>query len=40
VFQTLYETNPSFGLEDVVQYIDSHTEMRESMKKMIENNKK
>lgn len=39
-FASLYEANPDFGLEDVVEYIDSHNDMRESMKKMIENNKK
>lgn len=40
VFKTLYETNPDFGLEDVVKYIDEHTELRDSMKQMIENNQK
>ncbi len=39
-FASLYEANPNFGLEDVVDYIDSHKELRESMKKMIENNQK
>jgi spore coat polysaccharide biosynthesis protein SpsF (cytidylyltransferase family) len=39
-FASLYESNPNFGLEDVVEYIDSHNDMRESMKKMIENNQK
>lgn len=39
-FASLYESNPNFGLEDVVEYIDSHIEMKESMKKMIENNQK
>lgn len=40
VFSSLYEANHDFGLEDVVKYIDSHMELRESMKKMIENNQK
>lgn len=40
VFKTLYETNPDFGLEEVVKYIDEHAELRDSMKKMIDNNKK
>lgn len=39
-FATLYNVNPNFGLEDVVKYIDSHSELRESMKKMIANNQK
>lgn len=39
-FASLYESNPNFELEDVVEYIDSHSDMRESMKKIIENNKK
>lgn len=40
VFKTLYETNPDYGLEEVVKYIDEHAELRDSMKQMIENNKK
>lgn len=40
VFTSLYEANPDFGLEDVVKYIDSHEDLQESMKKMIENNQK
>lgn len=39
-FTSLYDSNPNFGLEDVVRYIDSHTELKDSMKKMIENNQK
>ena len=39
-FASLYEANPDFGLEDVVEYVDSHYDMRESMKKMIDNNQK
>lgn len=39
-FSFLYERNPNFGLEDVVEYIDSHSDIRESMKTMIENNQK
>lgn len=39
-FASLYEANPNFGLEDVVEYIDSHKELQESMKKMIANNQK
>lgn len=40
VFSSLYEANHDFGLEDVVKYIDSHEDLQESMKKMIENNQK
>lgn len=40
VFKALCEINPDFGLEDVVKYIDEHTELRDSMKQMIENNQK
>ena len=40
VFKTLYEANPDFGLIEVVKYIDEHAELRDSMKKMIDNNKK
>ena len=39
-FASLYETNPNFGLKEVVEYIDSHVELQESMIKMIENNQK
>lgn len=39
-YSTLYEANPDFGLEDVVKYIDANVDLRESMKKMIENNQK
>lgn len=40
VFKTLHEMNHNFGLEDVVKYIDSNEDLRESMKQMIENNQK
>lgn len=40
VYKTLIEVNPDFGLKDVVSYIDGHIELRDSMKKMIENNQK
>ena len=40
VYKTLIETKPDFGLEDVVNYIDDHAELRVSMKQMIENNQK
>lgn len=39
-FASLYEANPNFGLKEVVDYIDSHKDLQESMKKMIENNQK
>ena len=39
-FVTLHEADSNFGLEDVVKYIDSNVEMKESMKKMIANNQK
>lgn len=39
-FASLYEANPDFGLKEVVNYIDSHKELQESMKKMIANNQK
>lgn len=39
-FAKLYEVNPNFGLEDVIQYIDSNAELKESMKQMIEINQK
>lgn len=40
VYKTLIEANPDFGLQDVVNYIDGHAVLRDSMKKMIENNQK
>ena len=40
VYSTLLEKNPDFGLLDVVNYIDNHPELRNSMIKMIDNNKK
>ena len=40
VYKTLIETKPDFELEDVVNYIDDHAELRVSMKQMIENNQK
>lgn len=40
VYYSLCEGNANFGLEDVVKYIDSHTALKESMKKIIQNNKK
>jgi len=40
VYAALEETNPDFGLEDVMKYLDSNVELLESMKKMITNNKK
>lgn len=39
-YATLYDANPVFGLDDVVKYIDSNEDLRESMKQMIENNQK
>ena len=36
----LYESNSDFNLKDVVDYIDSHKELQESMKNMISNNHK
>lgn len=39
-FTFLSESNPSFGLEEVVKFIDEHAELRDSMKQMIENNHK
>lgn len=38
VYTALIETNPDFGLNEVVDYIDSHTKLHESMKIMIANN--
>ncbi len=40
VYKILHEANPDFGLEDVVKYIDEHAELRDSMIRMIDNNKK
>lgn len=40
VYAALEESNPDFGLEEVVRYIDTHADLKESMKKMIANNKK
>ena len=40
VFNALHESNPDFGLDDVVKYIDEHSELRVSMKQMIDNNQK
>lgn len=40
VYEDLHEANPNFGLEDVVNYIDNHEKIQESMKIMIANNKK
>ena len=39
-YATLYDANTDFGLDDVVKYIDSNEELKESMKQMIENNQK
>lgn len=39
-YASLYEKNPNFGLEDVVEYIDSNEQLKESMKKMIVDNQK
>ena len=40
VYSALCSIDPNFGLQDVVKYIDSHSELQESMKKMIANNQK
>ena len=40
VYEDILMANPDFGLEEVVDYIDSHVELRDSMKKMIANNQK
>lgn len=40
VYATLHAINPDFGLKDVVNYIDSDFNLRMSMKKLIDNNKK
>lgn len=39
-YASLYETNRNFGLQEVVEYIDSHKDLKESMIKMIVNNQK
>lgn len=39
-YRALYNSNPNFGLEDVVKFVDEHSELQASMKLMIENNKK
>ncbi len=40
VYAALHDGNPDFGLRDVVNYIDSDGNLRMSMKKLIDNNKK
>ena len=40
IYSVLFETNPNFELKDVVAFIDSNAELRESMKKMISLNTK
>ena len=40
VYAALHAINPDFGLKDVVNYIDSDVNLRISMKKLIDNNKK
>lgn len=40
VYSALYNASPNFGLEDVVKFIDEHSELQASMKKMIDNNQK
>ncbi len=40
VYAALHAINPDFGLKDVVNYIDSDNDLRMSMKKLIDNNKK
>ena len=40
VFKALHESNPDFGLDAVVKYIDEHNELLASMKQMINNNQK
>ena len=40
VFKAVNDLNTDFGLQDVVHYIDAHSELRASMKQMIDNNKK
>lgn len=38
VYAALSEMNPGFGLEEVVKYVDNDSELRESMKQMIDKN--
>ena len=38
VYSALCETNPNFGLKDVIEYIDANSDLQESMKEMIINN--
>ena len=38
VYAALSEMNPDFGLEEVVKYVDNDSELRESMKQMIDKN--
>ena len=40
VYAALHAINPDFDLRDVVNYIDSDGDLRMSMKKLIDNNKK
>lgn len=40
VYSSLCEEKAFFGIEDVIKYIDSHTALQMSMKKMIQNNQK
>lgn len=40
VYAALHALNPDFDLRDVVNYIDSDGDLRMSMKKLIDNNKK
>lgn len=39
-YTSLCESNPDFELRDVVNYIDAHKELQESMRNMITNNQK
>lgn len=39
-YATLYMKNPDFGLEDVVEYINSNEQLQKSMIEMIEKNQK
>ena len=40
VYANLKKINSDFGLMDIVQYVDSHIELQQSMKQMIEKNQK
>lgn len=40
VYASLKEINPNFTLQDVVQYLDAHRDIKESMMANISNNKK